>query len=1076
MTYHRETNYPDVTRQSLEAGGQVRQTLYTRNYNGQIAKQQISANGDVETRQFNQYNAYGQPKRTISQLNGRAQVRHDWGYTKTGQLAHRETFLQGNSIGVVKWEYYGNGVMQSVQDTAGNRIAYRYGRPFDYRLASVDDDDGHVYAKIKGHNGRDQVTNLVLTDDTEVSFSYDRSGRETRRNYQHTDGNRTEVRNAFDDLGRLTREHWQADSQQVVTDYEYDGKGRLQREDISNPKLSILYRWDLAGNLLGKQIEHSGNITDHYSATIEGNRLTAANGQALKYDAWGNVSVDQAGRVFDRLPSGLIRSVSKSGTDLQFFRDSDGISWAALEGSQGRPMVDLWGQDYSRLPLASMGADGSHRLFITDDAGFVFDVIRQGATGFDSEAAVYDSQGSLRQKANRNLPLRDSFGEPLTKALQHDPGISEFTYHGMASYASAEGMHFARYRAYDPASARFLSRDPAGLRGGFNRYGYVHGDPVNLSDPMGLFAIAETGYGGSGGTSFIPPNTQPDGWPNGGDSDAPFGDPGWGNDGCPVMAMCAADDSGASGEESDGSSVDASESETMASTDTSSADPTTTNPADLDGYRWDTEIFYEPGDGFVSWREGDGELQTADIKSVDHFDEGTKLVLEGNPSGATSLFIMDGETPQDTLTSTNLGDGTDVQFGSDIEVSFGERGQILGDVIGQKWGGFTDSLWTTADAAMHPVDTWMNNTPGGMALQGDWSGAGWSMIDTATMPYQIAGGMLMTGSRAVVGTFTNPYHINRFLFSTDPNQIRYSANQFVDNQIASAETVAMITPAGAGRKILTKSVLKSIPKRPRKIGRCSFIEGTLIYAETGVQPIENIYAGDLVAATQPGTIDIEYHEVYESYTRQVEDYLRIDFADSTGEVITSLSITPEHPVWIQGQGWTLAEDVIPGHVAISIYGAELSVSSVQLEQSAKNVYNIAVEQHASYFAGELGLLVHNCPDDLAKPGEDLYVGTYSTSKYHNKKTGLSATHTPHHVVQNAVSPVSTGRGITINLEKGLHAQTRTFGRSPPPGLNQRQHLARDIRDLRNILRQAGYDRAVVNQQLTELIRQSKGLW
>lgn len=1078
LLYFREEGYPRVTRKDFLSGGQVRQTLYGHDRNGQLDKQQISALGDVETRQYSGFNAYGQPTRTISQLNGRAQVRHNWTYTLSGQLASRETFLQGRSVGAVKWEYYANGVLQGVQDTAGNRTAYRYGTPFDYRLIAVDDDAGNSYAKITSHNKRDQVTAMVLANGNEVSFAYDESSREVSRNYKHADGSQTGIRNDYDALGRVIRERWQTEDQKVITDYEYDGKGRLQRETKSNPDLSVNYQWDLAGNLLSKQIEQAGALTNHYQATFKGNQLTAANGGLLQYDAWGNVVVDQTGRKFQRLPSGLIQSVSTADIELQFLRDSDGISWAARQDNQRQPMIDLWRQDYSRLPLASVGTDNSRRLFVSDDSGFVYDVLRDGTTVADSEATVYDQQASLRRTAKNSLPVRDAFGETLQQSLKLDPNISEFNYQGMVSYAATADIQFARYRAYDPVTARFLSPDPAGLRGGLNRYAYVHGDPINLRDPMGLFAIPQSSYSDSSGTSFIPPNTEPGGgWPTGGESEGPFGDPGWGNDGCPVTAMCASDTSGTSEETGSGSSVDASESETAdAAETTTTTDPTNTNSADLDGYRWDTKVFYDPADGFVSWREGDGELQTADVKAIKKFDEGTEILLENNPSGASSLFVMDGETPEDSPTSSNLGDRSDVEVGSEHEVSFGERGQVIGEIMGEKWSGFTNSLWGAADAAMHPVDTWMNNTPGGLALQGDWNGAGWSMVDTAMMPYQVAGGIIMTGGRAVVGTVTNPYHANRFLFSNDREQIRYSATQFIDNQIAAAETVSMITPAGAGRKVLTKGVLKAIPKRPRKVGRCSFVEGTLIYAESGVQAIEDIYAGDLVASTGAGAIDIEYQEVIESYTREVDSYLRIDFADSNDEIITTLNITPEHPVWVQSKGWTLADEISPGDIAISIFGAELQVVSVQHEQSAKNVYNIAVEENANYFAGEIGLLVHNCLTGLAKPGQDLYVGTYSRSKYHNKKTGLRATHTPHHVVQNAVSTVSHGRGITINMKKSLHALTQSFSRRPSPGLNPRQHLALDIRDLRNILRQAGYDRAVVNKQLTELIRQNKEVW
>jgi RHS repeat-associated protein len=36
-------------------------------------------------------------------------------------------------------------------------------------------------------------------------------------------------------------------------------------------------------------------------------------------------------------------------------------------------------------------------------------------------------------------------------------------------------------RWYDPATGRFLSRDPIGFQGGFNLYGYVGGNPIKSS-------------------------------------------------------------------------------------------------------------------------------------------------------------------------------------------------------------------------------------------------------------------------------------------------------------------------------------------------------------------------------------------------------------------------------------------------------------------------------------------------------------------------------------------------------------------------------------------------------------------
>ncbi len=55
---------------------------------------------------------------------------------------------------------------------------------------------------------------------------------------------------------------------------------------------------------------------------------------------------------------------------------------------------------------------------------------------------------------------------------------------------TAMGLEYRRNRYYDPRSGRFTQEDPIGLAGGLNLYGFGGGDPVNYSDPLGLFPNA----------------------------------------------------------------------------------------------------------------------------------------------------------------------------------------------------------------------------------------------------------------------------------------------------------------------------------------------------------------------------------------------------------------------------------------------------------------------------------------------------------------------------------------------------------------------------------------------------------
>jgi RHS repeat-associated protein len=63
------------------------------------------------------------------------------------------------------------------------------------------------------------------------------------------------------------------------------------------------------------------------------------------------------------------------------------------------------------------------------------------------------------------------------------------------------GLSYNLHRYYDAATGRYIQADPIGLAGGWNRFGYVGGDPLNAIDPDGLNAvvalnrIAEVGRG-----------------------------------------------------------------------------------------------------------------------------------------------------------------------------------------------------------------------------------------------------------------------------------------------------------------------------------------------------------------------------------------------------------------------------------------------------------------------------------------------------------------------------------------------------------------------------------------------------
>src|SRR3989442_11236040 len=92
-------------------------------------------------------------------------------------------------------------------------------------------------------------------------------------------------------------------------------------------------------------------------------------------------------------------------------------------------------------------------------------------------------------KVVKNRYVYDDFGgfRSKTEAIPNSYG---FTGREM----DVLGLVFMRARYYDTDIGRFLTRDPAGLVGGANRYSYVSNNPVSFTDPSGKYMFGVRKY------------------------------------------------------------------------------------------------------------------------------------------------------------------------------------------------------------------------------------------------------------------------------------------------------------------------------------------------------------------------------------------------------------------------------------------------------------------------------------------------------------------------------------------------------------------------------------------------------
>ena len=69
-------------------------------------------------------------------------------------------------------------------------------------------------------------------------------------------------------------------------------------------------------------------------------------------------------------------------------------------------------------------------------------------------------------------------------------------------YDSETGLNYNYFRTYDPILGRYTQSYPIGLLASMNTFGYVSGNPMYFTDPLGL---AQFGYRPLEGIGFIPP-------------------------------------------------------------------------------------------------------------------------------------------------------------------------------------------------------------------------------------------------------------------------------------------------------------------------------------------------------------------------------------------------------------------------------------------------------------------------------------------------------------------------------------------------------------------------------------------
>jgi RHS repeat-associated protein len=278
----------------------------------------------------------------------------------------------------------------------------------------------------------------------------------------------------------------------TIYGYTYDTAGRLT-EVTHNGNTIATYVYDTNGNRVSKTAP-GGTVTGSYD---DQDRLLTYNGNTYTYSANGELQSKTVGAQttsygYDVL--GNLRTATlPAGTSIEYLIDGENrrigktVNGNLVQGflyeNQLEPVAELDGSGIlvSRFVYCGCGAGNIPQYMVK--GGITYRII---ADHLGSPRLVVDiTTGAIVQRMDY-----DEFG---TVILDTNPGFQPF---GFASgiYDRDTGLVRHGARDYDPETGRWTSKDPIRFQGrSANLYGYVFNDPVNKTDPSGLFVGPEPG-------------------------------------------------------------------------------------------------------------------------------------------------------------------------------------------------------------------------------------------------------------------------------------------------------------------------------------------------------------------------------------------------------------------------------------------------------------------------------------------------------------------------------------------------------------------------------------------------------
>ena len=285
--------------------------------------------------------------------------------------------------------------------------------------------------------------------------------------------------------------------------YYYDSLNPLIREDNLDLNKTIVYSYDLGGNITstaeyayqtGSTVTSTPTATNTYTYGDSNwkDKLTVYNGNSISYDAIGNPTNYYNGFSFTWQKGRQLASASNGTTSVSYTYNSDGYRTAktingttteyTLEGS--KVLIEKSGSDYvwfyydaAGAPVAMATGSGPDLYIYRKNLQGDITGIYSGSTGTLLVSYVYDAWGKV------TVTDVASTTESAT-VLARNP----FLYRGYR-FDAETGLYYLNSRYYAPESGRFINADSFVSTGqgvlGSNMFAYCENNPANYVDNNG---------------------------------------------------------------------------------------------------------------------------------------------------------------------------------------------------------------------------------------------------------------------------------------------------------------------------------------------------------------------------------------------------------------------------------------------------------------------------------------------------------------------------------------------------------------------------------------------------------------